>query len=108
MRLLHKEVGERLKSIKERLVGKTGRVRGNLMGKRVDYSARSVITPDANLKIAELGVPVAIAMNITFPTCVNKRNHNFLMKLVLNGPKIYPGANILATKIRGIHIIKIC
>ena len=90
--------GRALKSIKERLVGKTGRVRGNLMGKRVDYSARSVITPDANLKIAELGVPVAIAMNITFPTCVNKRNHNFLMKLVLNGPKIYPGANILQRK----------
>ena len=90
--------GRALKSIKERLVGKTGRVRGNLMGKRVDYSARSVITPDANLKIAELGVPVAIAMNITFPACVNKRNHNFLMKLVLNGPKTYPGANILQRK----------
>ena len=90
--------GRALKSIKERLVGKTGRVRGNLMGKRVDYSARSVITPDANLKIAELGVPLAIAMNITFPMCVNKRNHDYLMKLVLNGPKIYPGANILQRK----------
>ncbi len=90
--------GRALKSIKERLVGKTGRVRGNLMGKRVDFSARSVITPDANLKIKELGVPQAIAMNITFPQCVNGRNKSFLMKLVLNGPKTYPGANILERK----------
>ena len=51
--------GRALKSIKERLVGKQGRVRGNLMGKRVDYSARSVITPDANLDISELGVPMS-------------------------------------------------
>ena len=49
--------GRALKSIKERMVGKGGRVRGNLMGKRVDFSARSVITPDANLGIRELGVP---------------------------------------------------
>ena len=90
--------GRALKSIKERLVGKTGRVRGNLMGKRVDFSARSVITPDANLKIKELGVPQAIAMNITFPQCVNSRNKAFLMKLVMNGPKKYPGANILERK----------
>ena len=49
--------GRDLKSIKERIVGKSGRVRGNLMAKRVDFSARSVITPDANLGIRELGVP---------------------------------------------------
>ena len=73
--------GRALKSIKERLVGKAGRVRGNLMGKRVDFSARSVITPDANLGIRELGVPKKIAMNITFPLCVNERNKAFLTKL---------------------------
>ena len=66
--------GRALKSIKERLVGKQGRVRGNLMGKRVDYSARSVIGPDSTLKISELGVPIKIAKNITFPAKVNKRN----------------------------------
>ena len=90
--------GRALKSIKERLVGKGGRVRGNLMGKRVDFSARSVITPDANLGIRELGVPKKIAMNITFPTCVNDRNKAFLTKLVLNGPTKYPGANVLDRK----------
>ncbi len=90
--------GRALKSIKERLVGKGGRVRGNLMGKRVDFSARSVITPDANLGIRELGVPLKIAKNITFPSCVNDRNKEFLTKLVLNGPEKYPGANVLQRK----------
>tara|TARA_B100000963_G_scaffold362043_1_gene402516 strand:- start:5630 stop:10126 length:4497 start_codon:yes stop_codon:yes gene_type:complete len=87
--------GRALKSIKERLVGKQGRVRGNLQGKRVDFSARSVITADANLGIKELGVPLKIAKNITFPAKVNKRNKEFLLKLVLNGPDTYPGANVL-------------
>ena len=90
--------GRALKSIKERLVGKQGRVRGNLMGKRVDQSARSVITPDANLDIADLGVPLKVAKNITFPEMVNKRNLQFLTKLVMNGPDIYPGAKILERK----------
>ncbi len=90
--------GRPLKSIKERLNGKAGRVRGNLMGKRVDYSARSVITPDPNLSIKELGVPTKIAMNITKPVLVNKRNSNFLGKLVQNGPDKWPGAKILERK----------
>jgi DNA-directed RNA polymerase II subunit RPB1 len=59
--------GRALKSITERHKGKIGRVRGNLMGKRVDFSARSVITPDPELSITELGVPMKIAMNITKP-----------------------------------------
>jgi DNA-directed RNA polymerase II subunit RPB1 len=87
--------GRPLKSIIERLNGKTGRVRGNLMGKRVDYSARSVITPDANIGILELGVPNKIAMNITYPETINKRNKNYLTKMVRNGPDVYPGANTI-------------
>ena len=93
--------GRPLKSIKERLNGKAGRVRGNLMGKRVDFSARSVITPDPNLSIRELGVPKKIAMNITKPVVVNNRNRDFLQQLVLNGPDVYPGANILEKKTGG-------
>jgi DNA-directed RNA polymerase II subunit RPB1 len=93
--------GRPLKSIKERLNGKMGRVRGNLMGKRVDFSARSVITPDPNLSIRELGVPKKIAMNITKPVVVNNRNRDFLQQLVLNGPDVYPGANILEKKTGG-------
>jgi DNA-directed RNA polymerase beta' subunit len=93
--------GRPLKSIKERLNGKMGRVRGNLMGKRVDFSARSVVTPDPNLSIRELGVPKKIAMNITKPVVVNNRNRDFLQQLVRNGPDVYPGANILEKKTGG-------
>ena len=90
--------GRPLKSIKERLNGKGGRVRGNLMGKRVDFSARSVITPDPNLSIRELGIPLKVAKNITKPIIVNERNKKFLLKLVRNGPDNYPGAKILTKK----------
>ena len=87
--------GRPLKSIQERLNGKGGRVRGNLMGKRVDFSARSVITPDPNISIRELGIPLKIAKNITKPVVVNDRNRDFLMTLVRNRSDIYPGAKIL-------------
>ena len=90
--------GRPLKSIKERLNGKTGRVRGNLMGKRVDFSARSVITPDPNLSIKQLGVPLKIAKNITKPVLVNKKNIGYLTKLIRNGPDVHPGAKILEKK----------
>ena len=95
--------GRPLKSVKERIVGKTGRVRGNLMGKRVDYSARSVITPDPNLSIRELGVPIKIAKNITSPIVVNEKNKKFLLRLVHNGPDEWPGAKILE-KVNGDNI----
>lgn len=90
--------GRPLKSIKERLNGKGGRVRGNLMGKRVDFSARSVITPDPNLSIRELGVPLKVAMNLTQPVGVNARNKSFLTTLARAGPDTYPGAKILERK----------
>jgi DNA-directed RNA polymerase II subunit RPB1 len=90
--------GRALKSISERLKNKTGRVRGNLMGKRVDFSARSVITPDPELSISELGVPLKIAKNITKPVEVHKFNYNYLYYLVRNGPYKYPGAKIIEKK----------
>ena len=87
--------GRTFQCISSRLNTKNGRVRGNLMGKRVDFSARSVITGDPNLSITELGVPMKIAKNITRPVVVNDRNRNFLTKLIQNGPDTYPGANRL-------------
>jgi DNA-directed RNA polymerase II subunit RPB1 len=90
--------GRPLKTIKDRLNGKGGRMRGNLMAKRVDFSARSVITADPNISIRELGIPLKIAKNITRPVIVNKRNRAFLSALVLNGPDEYPGAKILERK----------
>ena len=90
--------GRPLKSIKDRLNGKGGRMRGNLMAKRVDFSARSVITADPNISIRELGIPMKIAKNITKPILVNDANKAFLTKLVLNGPDDWPGAKILEKK----------
>jgi DNA-directed RNA polymerase II subunit RPB1 len=90
--------GRPLKSIRDRLNGKGGRMRGNLMAKRVDFSARSVITADPNISIRELGIPMKIAKNITKPVVVNARNKKFLMKLVLNGVDKYPGAKMLERK----------
>ena len=87
--------GRPYKSIKDRLNGKGGRMRGNLMAKRVDFSARSVITADPNISIRELGIPMKIAKNITKPVVVNDRNKKFLMKLIQNGPELWPGAKIL-------------
>eukprot|EP00178_Gracilaria_changii_P002976 TRINITY_DN1436_c0_g1_i1.p1 TRINITY_DN1436_c0_g1~~TRINITY_DN1436_c0_g1_i1.p1 ORF type:complete len:1836 (-),score=205.39 TRINITY_DN1436_c0_g1_i1:2057-7564(-) len=82
-----------IKSIGQRFKGKEGRVRGNLMGKRVDFSARTVITPDPNLKLHEVGVPKTIAQNLTYPEVVTTYNMAEMRKLVLNGPNEYPGAH---------------
>jgi DNA-directed RNA polymerase beta' subunit len=90
--------GRPLKTLKSRLGAKTGRVRGNLMGKRVDFSARSVITPDANIDVDELGVPEEIAMNLTFPEIVTGYNRDRLMNSIRNGPAKYPGAKSVFLK----------
>jgi len=95
--------GRPFQCISGRLNGKAGRIRGNLMGKRVDFSARSVITGDPNLSMKQLGVPLKIAKNITKPVVVNDMNRNYLLKLVRNGPDVYPGAKIIERK-NGHHI----
>jgi len=93
--------GRPLKSIQQRLGSKEGRIRYNIQGKRVEFSARSVITPDPNISIAELGVPEKIAMNLTFPERVTKftnehrGNLDKLYKLIRNGPNTYPGAKTI-------------
>jgi DNA-directed RNA polymerase II subunit RPB1 len=63
-----------------------------LQGKRVEFSARSVITPDPNISVAELGVPLKVAMNLTFPERATPYNIDRLYALVQNGPDKYPGA----------------
>ena len=96
--------GRSLKSIKDRLIGKPGRMRGNLMAKRVDFSARSVITADPNISIRELGVPLSVAMNLTKPAVVNERTKSYLLGLVRNGPDVYPGAKSIVTKMGEISL----
>ena len=87
--------GRPLKSVSQRLKGKEGRIRGNLMGKRVDFSARTVITPDPNLAIDEVGVPRSIARNLTYPEIVTPFNIHKLQELVNNGPAELPGARYI-------------
>ena len=90
--------GRPLKAIFDRLKSKEGRVRGNLMGKRVDFSARSVITPDPRLDIDQLGVPINICKNLTFPEKVNRYNIDKLQKCVYNGYYKHPGAKSIKRK----------
>ena len=85
--------GRPLKTLAQRLKGKEGRFRGNLSGKRVNFSARTVISPDPMLSINEVGVPIEIAMELTVPEKVTDFNLEKLRKMVLNGPEKYPGAN---------------
>lgn len=87
--------GKPFKSLGARLKGKTGRVRGNLMGKRGDFAARTVITSDPSISYNQLGVPVKIAMSLTFPEVVTPYNIEVLKKLVRSGRDVYPGANFV-------------
>ena len=84
--------GRPIKAIRQRLKGKEGRLRSNLMGKRVDFSARSVITPDPNIDLDQLGVPLKIALNLTFPEVANTFNIDELKGYIKNGPLVWPGA----------------
>ncbi|RLI90060.1 MAG: DNA-directed RNA polymerase subunit A' [Candidatus Altiarchaeales archaeon] len=91
--------GRPLKTIAQRLKSKEGRFRKNLSGKRVNFSARTVIGPDPNISINEVAIPRLIAMELTVPEEVNDRNIDDLRKLVLNGPKVHPGAYNVITPI---------
>lgn len=84
--------GRALKTLCQRLKGKEGRFRGNLSGKRVDFSARTVVSPDPNLDINEVGVPLDIASRLTIPEKVTSHNLEEMKRLIENGPDNYPGA----------------
>ena len=84
--------GRALKTLSQRLKGKEGRFRSNLSGKRVDFSARTVISPDPDLDINEVGVPRDVAMRLSVPEKVTAWNIDEMKKLVVNGPEMYPGA----------------
>ena len=65
------------------------------MGKRVDFSARTVITPDPNLALDQLGVPLSVATGMTIPETVTSQNIEVLRRLVENGPSQWPGAKCI-------------
>lgn len=81
LKLKIKQNNKEVKSFADRLKGKEGRFRQNLMGKRVDFSARSVISPDSNLALDELGVPQKVADNMTFPEEITVFNRERIKKL---------------------------
>ena len=91
----HHRSGRPLKTLTQRLKGKEGRFRGSLSGKRVDFSSRTVISPDPNLDLSEVGVPQSIAMKLTIPEIVTDWNIEKLKKLVINGPSTFPGVNYI-------------
>src|SRR3989338_7996730 len=81
--------GRVLKTLVQRLSKKEGRFRGNLSGKRVNFSARTVISPDPQISINEVGVPDEIAVELTVPIKVNSGNKEDLKKYILNGSVIF-------------------
>ena len=91
--------GRPIKCFRERLNGKNGLFRNNLSGKRVDFSARTVIGPDITLRANEIAIPVSFSKKLTFPERVCSYNFNYLDNLILenkvnyvirdNGSKIY-------------------
>tara|TARA_Y100000310_G_C20701659_1_gene830561 strand:- start:3834 stop:6407 length:2574 start_codon:yes stop_codon:yes gene_type:complete len=85
--------GQELKTLTERIKSKGGRFRHNLAGKRVNYAARSVISPDPCINFNEVGIPMSAAMELTVPERVTEWNKDWLISLIKNGPKKYPGAN---------------
>jgi DNA-directed RNA polymerase subunit A' len=89
--------GQPLKTITERIKGKEGRIRANLAGKRVNYSARTVISPDPYLRINEIGIPYEIARIITVSESVTLGNLAYMQDLIRKG-SVYPGANYLIRK----------
>ena len=93
---LQRPIGSKpMRGLCQRLKGKQGRFRGNLSGKRVDFSARTVISPDPNLRVNEVGVPKKVAMTMTYPERVSRYNKKKLQERVRNGPHVHPGANLI-------------
>ncbi|NHN57469.1 MULTISPECIES: DNA-directed RNA polymerase subunit A' [Halorussus] len=85
--------GRPLKTLSQRLKGKEGRFRGSLSGKRVNFSARTVISPDPTLSLNEVGVPERVAREMTQTMNVTERNKEEARRYVANGPEGHPGAN---------------
>ncbi|WP_254537110.1 DNA-directed RNA polymerase subunit A' [Halomarina litorea] len=85
--------GRPLKTLSQRLKGKEGRFRGSLSGKRVNFSARTVISPDPTLSLNEVGVPDRVATEMTQTMNVTERNVEEARRYVANGPEKHPGAN---------------
>jgi DNA-directed RNA polymerase subunit A' len=87
--------GQPLKTLTARIKSKEGRIRHNLAGKRTNFSARTVISPDPMLDLDEVAVPFEIAMKLTVPERVTSWNMEYLKNFLSKGPGAYPGANYI-------------
>ena len=87
--------GRALKTLAQRLKGKEGRFRSNLSGKRVNFSARTVISPDPNISINEVGIPIEVARELTVPIRVTPYNIEEMKELVRRGPNPAPPPGIV-------------
>lgn len=88
--------------IKQILEKKEGLFRKHMMGKRVNYAARSVISPDPYIDVEEIGVPMVFATKLSYPEPVTERNIAELRRAVINGPDVYPGALLVEREDGGV------
>lgn len=80
-----------VQGLKQVLEKKTGIIRLHMMGKRVNYAARTVITPDPFINVDEIGLPEVFARKLSYPVPVTPWNVAELRKMVINGPHVHPG-----------------
>ena len=86
--------GRPLKTLADRLKSKEGRFRQNLTGKRVNFSARTVISPDPCISINEVGIPKIIATELTVPLTVTEYNIEYVKELIMRSP-VWPSVNYI-------------
>ncbi|KFP68973.1 DNA-directed RNA polymerase I subunit RPA1, partial [Cariama cristata] len=92
---MDKLMTEKYPGIRQLLEKKEGLFRKHMMGKRVDFAARSVICPDMYIGTNEIGIPMVFATKLTYPQPVTPWNVKELRQAVINGPKVHPGASMV-------------
>ncbi|NWQ66095.1 RPA1 polymerase, partial [Neopipo cinnamomea] len=92
---MDKLITEKYPGIRQLLEKKEGLFRKHMMGKRVDFAARSVICPDMYIGTNEIGIPMVFATKLTYPQPVTPWNVKELRQAVINGPKVHPGASMV-------------
>ncbi|KAI1883829.1 hypothetical protein AGOR_G00236030 [Albula goreensis] len=92
---MDKLMTEKFPGIRQVLEKKDGLFRKHMMGKRVDYAARSVICPDMYIGTNEIGIPMVFATKLTYPQPVTPWNVKELRRAVMNGPNVHPGASLV-------------
>ncbi|XP_068596137.1 DNA-directed RNA polymerase I subunit RPA1 [Brachionichthys hirsutus] len=95
---MDKMMTEKYPGIRQILEKKDGLFRKHMMGKRVDFAARSVICPDMYIGTNEIGLPMVFATKLTYPQPVTPWNVKELRQAVLNGPRLHPGASMVISE----------